>query len=205
MRASHGDCRARFGEDGKARPGGASRTLQISANPRSPSPRWHGDLAGSGNSSGATINTHNKAKRYTHQLELGRVAIVNCGLRLVTLLQRHRQLSETSFLGGLVVGFSGRQTVDGRLTAGNACMGEFHESEADFIPDVRGTNGFGVGARPGFLAANRRRGELVVRARRGNASPTGFPWDVMGPPLLPKNAFFEQPILFNREQKKREN
>ena len=39
-------------------------------------------------------------------------------------------------------------------------MGEFHESEADFIPDVRGTNGFGVGARPGFLAANRRRGKI---------------------------------------------
>ena len=66
---------------------------------------------------------------------------MNCGLCLVTRLQRHRQLSETSFLSGLVVGFSGRRTVDGRLTAGNACMGELHEREADFILDVRGTNG----------------------------------------------------------------
>ena len=202
MRASHGDCRARFGEDGKARPGGASRTLQISANPRSPSPRWHGDLADSGSGSGATINTHNKAKRYTHQLELGRVAIVNCGLRLVTRLQRHRQLSETSFLGGLVVGFSDRRTVHGRLTAGNACMGEFHESEADFIPDVRGTNGFGVGARPGFLAANRRRRELVERGRSRKALPAGFSRDIVGPPILPKKRISFNHRYFLTENRK---
>ena len=66
---------------------------------------------------------------------------MNRGLRLVTRLQRLRQLLESSFLSGRAVGLPGRRTVDGRLTAGNACMGELHEREADFILDVRGTNG----------------------------------------------------------------
>ncbi len=90
---------------------------------------------------------------------------MNCGLRLVTRLQRHRQLSETSFLSSLVVGFSDRRTVEWRLTAGSACMGELPESEADFILDVRGLNGFRVGARPGPVAAHRRRRELVEGTR----------------------------------------